>query len=92
MTRRVEVELDKHASLVRGYNARTLVEQASGRAPVWIFRRRGWSCSEQSARDVVALAEALNYDVAVIGRQDRRRQALDALRAAPAPLDFGGRR
>lgn len=92
MTRRIEIELDRHASLVRGRNARTLVEQASGKAPVWIFRRRGWSCSEQSARDVLALAEVLHYEIAVVGRQDRRRRALDALLAAPAPRDLGGDR
>ena len=79
------VELGGVGSLVSGYRARDLCEQVTGRAPVYIPRLRGYSCQEHTAKDVVALAERLGYDVVVVGRRTRREQLLDVLMAAPAP-------
>lgn len=81
----LEVELDRHQSILRGHGSREILIQITGRAPVWVASARGWSCQEHSARSSVALAEHLGYDIEVIGRRSARACAIDALMAAPAP-------
>ncbi|MCW2736101.1 hypothetical protein [Nocardioides sp.] len=89
MGRRVlEVEFAGVGSLVRGYGSRDIVISVTGRAPLWSSVRRGWSLQESSARDVVAAAEALNYDVVITGRRAVERNPANTPRAA-AP-DPGG--
>jgi hypothetical protein len=60
MTRRpwITVVIDpvNHAAFVSGWKARELVETCGGR-PLWSRRRRAWSTSEQTATDVLALAD-----------------------------------
>jgi hypothetical protein len=65
----LEVEFSGMGSIVRGPGARELVVEVSGRAPVWLALHRGYSVQETTARDVVAAAEARNYDVVITGRQ-----------------------
>ncbi len=94
MTRRVEVELDRYKSVVRGYATRALIIAVTGNAPCWIPRLSGWSVSEQTARDVIALAETMPYvEIVITGRTDRRTDrranARAALMAAPAPREVG---
>lgn len=81
----LEVELDGQGSLVRGYGSRDLYERVVGRPPVYIPRLRGWSCQERTARNIVALAESLGYDVVITGGRSRKQQLLDVLMAAPPP-------
>lgn len=70
MGRRVlEVELAGVGSLVKGFGSRDLIISVTGRAPMWSSTRRGWSLQEATARDVVAAAEALHYDVVMTGRR-----------------------
>ncbi len=86
MTRPVlEVELCGLGSLVRGYGSREMVETVTGRAPVWIPRLRGWSCQEQTARNVVALAESKGYDVTITGKRTRKAELFAIVSAAPPP-------
>ncbi len=81
----IEVEICGPGSLVRGYNARALVEEVLGRPPVWIPRLRGWSCQEKTAKNVVALAELRNYDVVITGPRTRKQQLFAILSAVPPP-------
>jgi hypothetical protein len=69
MRRRVlEIELNSgHDCIVRGPGATELVCQVSGRDAAYIALRRGFSVQEQVARDVIELAERLNYDVVITG-------------------------
>lgn len=62
----LSIELAGCGSLVRGYGSRDLVEEVSGRPPVWMSRLRGWSIQEWTARKVVALAETRGYDITII--------------------------
>jgi hypothetical protein len=64
----LEVEiLSRHDCIVRGPGAGELLEQIIGRSPAYIALRRGYSCQERAARDAIALAERLSYDVVVTG-------------------------
>jgi hypothetical protein len=81
----LEVELCGPGSLVRGFGSRELVEEITGRPPVWIPRLRGWSCQERTARNVVALAESKNYDVVITGPRTRKAHLFAVLSAAPPP-------
>ncbi len=81
----LRVEMDGYSSLVSGYHAAELVQAVRNRRPVWISRCRGYSVSEETARDVTAAAEARGYDVVTTGPRSRRAHLLDALEAAPAP-------
>lgn len=85
----IEVELCGPGSLVRGHEARALVEAVLGRPPVWIPRLRGWSCQEANARDVVALAESRGIDVLITGPRTREERLRAALDAAPPPRWHG---
>lgn len=70
MTRRrrvLKVELTGPGSLVSGYGSRDLVEEITGRAPMWVRSRRGWSVQEHTARDFIAKAEMLGYDLIIEG-------------------------
>lgn len=63
MRRRVlRVELNRYASLVSGPGAHELIRESSDRLPVWISTLRGFSVSEETARDVIAAAEVRGYD------------------------------
>jgi hypothetical protein len=81
----LEAELCGPGSLVRGYLVREMVEEVSGRPPVWIPRLRGWSCQERTARNVIALAESKHYDVVITGPKTRKAQLFAILDAAPPP-------
>jgi len=65
--RLLRVELNRHASIVRGPGAWKLIEETTGRRPVWMPRLKGFSVRETTARDVIAAAERLGYDVEVTG-------------------------
>lgn len=81
----LRVELNRHASLVSGHGAHELIRETTGRLPVWLSRLRAFSAQEDTARDVIALAERLGYDVEITGRRSGRERALAALLAAPVP-------
>lgn len=87
------VELAGCGSLISGYRSRELIEEVAGRPPVWMARLRGWSTSERTARNVVALAESRHYDITVVGADlaARRRKGLqvqvDDLRDAGLDVD-----
>lgn len=70
--RLLRVELRRHASLVAGPGAHELIRECTGRLPVWVSKRRAFSVQEDTARDVVALAETLGYDVEITGPRTRR--------------------
>lgn len=91
MSRRVlEIELAGCASLVRGYGSREILETITGRPPLWVRTARAWSCQEQTARDVVSLAERQGYDVVIVGRPVQRvTYQAPAPPVAPEPEDVG---
>lgn len=82
----IEVELAGCGSLVRGYGSRALIEEVTGRPPIWIPRLRGWSCQERTATKVIALATERHYDVDMVGPRTRRQRMQDILNAAPMPV------
>ena len=84
----LSIELAGCGSLVRGYGSRDLVEEVSGRPPVWMSRLRGWSIQEWTARKVVALAETRGYDITII--EARSPAARTPAPQPPAP-DFSQR-
>lgn len=88
MARRVlEVELAGMGSLVRGYGARELIIDLTGRPPMWSSIRRGWSLQESTARDVVAAAESRGYDVVITGPRAVDR---NPAHTPAAPTEVGG--
>lgn len=60
-------------ALVRGHGARALIEELRGRPPAWATISRAWAVQPTTARDVVAAAEARNWQVVVT-----REEALSA--------------
>lgn len=67
MARVLRVELDGMGSLMKGHGARELIISVTGRAPMWSSVRRGWSLQETTARDIVAAAEGLGWEVVITG-------------------------
>lgn len=54
----VAIDPVNHSGFVGGYyRSREYVEMCGGR-PQWSRRRRAWATSEQTARDVLAMAES----------------------------------
>lgn len=74
MSRRptITVVLDGYSSLVRGYGSRDMVQAVTGRPPTYSSVRKGWSCQEDTARDVIAVAEARNCDIVITGGRSPR--------------------
>lgn len=71
--RLLTVEVNGYASLISGPGAFTLIEETTGRKPVWISRLRGFSASEQTARDVIAAAERAGaWDIEITGPRQVR--------------------
>lgn len=52
----VVIDPVNHSAFVAGWKARELVVSCGGR-PLWSRLRRAWSTSEQTAIDVLAMAE-----------------------------------
>lgn len=50
---------------VSGYGSRDLIQEVTGRAPLYSRRSRAWCCQTSTARNVVALAETRGYDVVI---------------------------
>lgn len=71
MRRRVlEVELNTAVdNIVRGPGAGEILVSLTGRKQVYSPLRRGYSVQEKTARDAVAVAERLGYDVVISGRR-----------------------
>lgn len=66
MSRRLEVAfVNDSCAHVRGYGSRELLTDLRGRAPVWSTRSRAWVCQPGTARDLIAVAEARGYQVAI---------------------------
>jgi hypothetical protein len=64
--KRLEVEFfNASCAYIRGYGARELVTERTGRPPVWATLSRAWVCQPATARDVIAIAEMRGYDVLV---------------------------
>ena len=63
----VLITLDGPNAEVRGWPGKRLIEQVSGRPPVWLSRRRCFTCQSKTAIDAAALAERLGYRVTVSG-------------------------
>lgn len=81
MTRRrlIRVEINSYASLVSGPGSFALLEEVTHRKPVWIARLRGFSASEQTARDVVSLAEHMGcFDIEITGPRKVRAEQRQA--------------
>lgn len=56
----------RHCAYVSGYGSRALLsELRGGRAPVWGTRVRAWVTTEQTARDLLAVAESRGYEVTI---------------------------
>jgi hypothetical protein len=68
----ITVVLDGYSSLVRGYGSRDMVQAVTGRPPTYSSVRKGWSCQEDTARDVIAVAEARNCDIVITGGRSPR--------------------
>lgn len=54
----IEISIDSvnHSAFVKGWKAYDLILACGGR-PLWSRRRRMWATSEQTAADVLAMAE-----------------------------------
>lgn len=52
------VQVDGYRSLVSGWGAAGLVRKVTGRHPMWVSRLRGYSVSETTAAEVIALAQS----------------------------------
>lgn len=75
--RHIVVTLEGRSATVRGYGSRSLIMDITGRAPMYLSRRRAWDCRASTARDVIAHAERLGYRVTVSG---------EAKPAKPSPV------
>ncbi|NRQ51555.1 hypothetical protein [Aeromicrobium stalagmiti] len=53
---KVEIDPVNHSAFVSGWKAKSYIEQCGGR-PLYSRRRKAWSTSENTARDVLALAD-----------------------------------
>lgn len=60
---------------LRGFGARELVTEIRGRAPVYGTRVRAWAVQPQTARDVIAVAEARGWRVEVVTEEHLLRLA-----------------
>lgn len=70
MTRRIEVTFEnRDCAFVAGYGARELLTEMRGRPPIWSTLTRAWCTTEQTARDLIAIAERRGYEV-VLGTAD----------------------
>lgn len=64
--RRLKVTIEgKHAAFVRGHGSRELLTELRGRPPVWSSLTRAWNTTEETARDLIAIAERRGYVVDV---------------------------
>jgi hypothetical protein len=85
MRRRV-LEVDFHSAhdcIVRGPGAGQILIGLTGRQQVYSPSRRGYSVQERTARNAIAAAERLGYDVTVAG--PRSAPARDVTVAASKP-------
>lgn len=53
----------KWSATVSGWRARELVEEVTGKAPLWMPLRSGWYCLPRTASDVIAAAERKGWAV-----------------------------
>lgn len=58
----VAIDPVNHSAFVGGWKARDLIISCGGR-PMWSRQRRSWSTSEQTAIDVLAMAEIDGFAV-----------------------------
>lgn len=66
--KRLEVEfVNSSCALLRGYGARDLVVELKKRPPVWATRDRAWVVQPDTARDIIAAAEAGGWEVLISG-------------------------
>ncbi len=52
-----------HCAFVAGYGARQLLTEMRGRPPIWSTLTRAWCTTEQTARDLIAIAERRGFEV-----------------------------
>ena len=64
---RIEVcEVNRNLTVIRGWFARDLYEEVTGRPPLWLSISRGWCASPRTAADLVAAAERRGWTVAYV--------------------------
>lgn len=87
MTRRVlEFEANSRVDwLIRGHGARRLLIESTGRPQVWSPTRRGFSCQERTALDVLALAECYGYEVVITGPRGVQQETSPPVAEADEP-------
>ena len=60
--KRLDVEnVSPACDVIRGHGSRELIQQVTGRAPMWSPLSRGWGCQPHTTAEVVARAERLGY-------------------------------
>lgn len=70
MSRRLTVTFEsKHCAFVSGWGSRELLTEMRGRPPMWSSLTRAWCTTEQTAKDLIAVAESRGYQV-VLGDAD----------------------
>lgn len=52
-----------HAATVAGWRGRELLEELTGRAPLWMPLRGGWYTRPKTARDLIAVCEKRGWNV-----------------------------
>lgn len=55
--------VNRHCATVAGWRARDLLEEMTGRVPLWLPLRGGWYTRPATARDLVAEAERRGWSV-----------------------------
>lgn len=67
---RVRFTGNRLQAIVSGNGARTLLLELRGRLPVWSRKWSGYSVTEATARDVLAIAESRRWLVVVAGQPE----------------------
>jgi len=58
--------VNRVCAYVNGFGSRELLEEVTGRAPMWLARHRAWGCTPTAATDALALAEARGWRTEVV--------------------------
>ena len=65
---------NQNAATVAGWRSRELLEELTGRAPLYMPLRRGWYTRPKTARDLIAVAQSRGWAVE-IGQPDEHAAA-----------------
>lgn len=67
--------INRSCAYLRGYGSRELLQEVTGRAPVWGARVRAWHAQSQTAVDAIAVAESRDWRVELIDEDELLRLA-----------------